>query len=162
MKTRIALTIAIAAFFALALAACGGPATLTALKTTKDKEGKTAASTYKAGEVIYASAEIGGGSKSSVKFTLIATEDADGVKKGEALPKSDVKVDMPGGGTAQYQLTIPAGFQSGKFTVNAELVDDKGAKVDTKTAAITIEGAPAPAAPPANADDKGHDDKDAK
>ena len=153
MKTRIALTIAIAAFFALAFTACGGPATLTSLKTSKDKEGKTAATSYKDGDVIYASADIGGGSKSSVKFTLIAADDAAGVKKGEMLPKSDVKVDMPGGGTAQYQLTIPKGFSSGKFTVNAELVDEKGTKIDTKTANISIEGAPAPAAPPADAEE---------
>ena len=155
MKKRIALTISVAAFFAVALACSMGPATMTSFKTSKDKDGKEESAAFKAGDTLYANALVTSGSKFTVKFTLVA-DDAPGLKKGDIAPGSEVKVDLPSSGTAQFHLTIPPTFQGGKFTVNAELVDDKGEKKDTKTAAVTIEGA---AAPPAGADD---DDKDAK
>ena len=156
MKTRIALTISIAAFFALAFTACGGPATMTSLKTSKDKEGKQESSAFKGGDVLYANALVTSGSKFTVKFTLV-TDEAPGLKKGDVVPGSEVKVDLPSSGTAQFQLTIPPSFAGGKFTVNADLTDDKGEKKGNKTASVTIEGAPAPAAPPAGSDDKDED-----
>ena len=156
MKTRIAFTISIAAFFALALAACGGPATMTSFKTSTDKDGKTESSSFKAGDTLYANALVTSGSKFTVKFTLVAV-DAPGMKAGDVAPGSEVKVDLPSSGTAQFHLTIPPTFQGGKFTVNAELTDDKGEKKDTKTAAVTIAGGAPPAAPPASGDDKDDD-----
>ena len=159
MKKRIALTISVVVFAAVALACSFGPATITSFKTSKDKDGKQESATFKGGDTLYANALVSSGSKFTVKFTLVA-EDAPGMKKGDVAPGSEVKVDLPSSGTAQFHLTIPAGFSGGKFNVVADLMDDKGEKKESKTAAVTIEGAPAPAAPPAGSDDK--DDKEHK
>lgn len=157
MKKRIALTISIAAFFAASLACSFGPPALSSLKTSKDKDGKQEGSTFKGGETLYANAITSGGGKSTVKFTLVA-DDAPGMKKGDIAPGSEVKVDLPSAGTAQFHLTIPVGFSGGKFNVVADLLDEKGEKKDSKTASATIEAGPAPAAPPASSDDKDKDD----
>lgn len=120
-----------------------GEAKLTSFKTTKDKEGKTEASTFKAGDTLYAIAEIGGSSKTTTKFWV--TDD-----KGTAI-STETKVDLPRNGTATYSLPLPASVPSGKYTVHAEMVDEKGEKKDTKSAAVTIEGG---AAPPKSDDKK--------
>ncbi len=154
MKKRTAFTITIAVFFTVALACSFGPPTISSLKTSKDKDGKQEGSTFKGGETLYANAITSGGGKSTVKFTLVA-DDAPGMKKGDIAPGSEVKVDLPSAGTAQFHLTIPAGFSGGKFNVVADLLDEKGEKKDSKSASATIEGAPA--APPASSDDKDKD-----
>ncbi|MEP6945241.1 MAG: hypothetical protein ABJA02_04935 [Acidobacteriota bacterium] len=120
---------------------------MSSFKTSKDKDGKQEASTFKAGDTIYANAVISNaGGKTTTRFYLVADADSVAAKKGETVKGSEVKVDLPSAGTAQYSLPIPAGIPSGKFTLNAEMLDDKGEKKDSKSADITIEGSAAPAA----------------
>lgn len=159
MNKRIALTISVTAFFAVALACSFGPATISDFKTSKDKDGKQDSSSFKSGETVYGNATVSGGSKSTVKFTLVA-DNAPGMKKGDVVQGSEAKVEMAAGGLAQFTMTVPATFSGGKFNVVADLMDEKGEKKETKSAAITIEGPPAPAAPPAGSDDKDHGSTD--
>ncbi len=114
-----------------------GEAKMSSFKASKDKEGKTESTTFKAGETLYAIAEIGGSSKTTTKFWLV-----DGT--GKTIPGSDVKVDLASGGKATYTLPLPASVPGGKYTLNADMLDEKGEKKDGKSVAITIEGGSAP------------------
>lgn len=148
MKTKLFLFISL---IALASACSFSTANMSSFKTSKDKEGKTEATTFKAGETLYANAIISNSmSKTSTKLYL---QD----EKGKTVPGSEVKVDLPSSGTANYTLPIPMGVPGGKYTVFAEMLDEKGEKKDSKSVAITIEAAPAP--PPSASDDKDSDDE---
>lgn len=158
MKNKITIFIA-TAVFAIAASACSfSTASMSSFKTSKDKDGKTESTTFKGGETLYANAVITGSmSKTTTKIWLTDPS-------GKTVTGSEVKIDLPGSGTAAYSLPIPAGAPGGKYTVTADFMDDKGEKKDSKSVAITIEAAPAPppAAAPA-ADDKKEDhstDKD--
>ena len=162
MKNKFTLFIALAALAAAAIGCSMSTANMSSFTTSKDKDGKQASTTFKAGETLYANAEIANsGSKTTTRFYLVADADAPGVKKGETVKGTEVKVDLPSSGTAQYSLPIPAGIASGKFTLNAEMLDEKGEKKDSKSASITIEGAPASTAP-ANTDKRSDADEDDK
>ena len=134
-----------------------GEAKMSSFKTSKDKEGKTESTTFKAGETLYANAVIGGGAKTTTKIWLV-----DGT--GKSVAGSEVKIDLPSAGTANYTLPLPASVPGGKYTLNADMLDEKGEKKDSKSVAITVEGG---AAPP-KSDDKtkkdeaGEDDEDEK
>ncbi|MBP6003009.1 MAG: hypothetical protein KA746_06200 [Pyrinomonadaceae bacterium] len=157
MKKKLSILLTIAAV-AVAAGACSfSTASMSSFKTSKDKEGKTESTTFKAGETLYANAVITGSMDKTT--TKIWMTDA----SGKAVTGSEVKIDLPGSGTAAYSLPIPAGAPGGKYTVMADFLDDKGEKKDSKSVAITIEGAPAPppSAAPA-ADDKDADKDDDK
>lgn len=153
MKTKLSIIISLVAF----AAACSfSTASMSSFKTSKDKDGKTESTTFKAGETVYANAVITGSmSKTTTKISM--TDPA-----GKPVTGSEVKIDLPGSGTAAYSLPLPMGAPGGKYTVTADFLDDKGEKKDSKSVAITIEAAPAP--PPsadkdADSDDSADDDK---
>lgn len=109
-----------------------GESKMTSLKVAKDKDGKQESTTFKAGDTLYAIAEIGGSGKTTTKFRV----DDD---KGETIT-TDVKVDLPRNGTATYTLPLPANVVGGKYVLHAEMLDEKGEKKDAKSVNITIEG----------------------
>ncbi len=132
-------------------AACSfSTASMSSFKTSKDKDGKTEATTFKAGETVYANAVITG-SMSKTTTKIFMTDPS-----GKQVTGSEVKIDLPGSGTAAYNLPLPMGAPGGKYTITAEFMDDKGEKKDTKSVAITIEAAPAP--PAGSSDDDASDD----
>jgi len=159
VKKRIFVMLSIAAIAAAATACSFSTANMSSLKSFKDKDNKTAASSYKAGETIYATAEISNSmDKVTVKYSL-------NDEKGVAQPGSEIKVDLPSSGSAKYTLPIPEGFKGGKFKLTADMLNEKGEKKDSKSIDITIEaGAPPAAAPaaPASDDKDAADDKDHK
>lgn len=153
MKTRFLLVtaIAIAAF----VAACSfSTANMSSFKTSKDKDGKQEATTFKGGETLYANAVIANSmSKTTTKIYL--QDD-----KGKLVAGSEVKVDLPSSGTANYTLPLPAGVPGGKYTLFADMLDEKGEKKDGKSVAVTIEASEAPKAN--DADEDSDDKKDDK
>ena len=156
MKTKLSIILSLVAF----AAACSfSTASMSSFKTSKDKDGKTESTTFKAGETLYANAVITG-SKSKTTTKISMTD-----PNGKPVTGSEVKIDLASSGTAAYSLPLPMGAPGGKYTVTADFMDDKGEKKDSKSVAITIEGAPAP--PPAadkDSDDESsdHDAKDDK
>ena len=159
MKNTFTLFIALAALAFVALACNFSTANMSSFKTSKDKDGKQEASSFKGGDTLYANAVISNaGGKTTTRFYLVA-DDSPVAKKGETVKGSEVKVDLPSAGTAQYSLPIPDGV-SGKFTLNAEMLDEKGEKKDSKSAPVSIEASAAPASPAdTTKSDKDDDDK---
>lgn len=130
----------------VAAAACSfSTANMSSFKTSKDKEGKQETTTFKAGETLYANAVISNAPGKTT--TKIYVQD----EKGKLVEGTQVKVDLPSSGVANYSLPIPAGLSGGKYTVYADMLDEKGEKKDGKSVAISIEAAPAA---PTAADDK--------
>ena len=155
MKIKLSI---ITALFAFAAACSFSTASMSSFKTSKDKDGKTESTTFKAGETLYANATITGSmSKTTTKVSMTDPS-------GKPVTGSEVKIDLPGSGVAAYSLPLPMGAPGGKYTVTADFLDDKGEKKDSKSVSITIEaGAPAPAAPASDHDEeKGSDHKDDK
>ena len=149
MKIKLSI---VTALFVFAAACSFSTANMSSFETSKDKEGKTKSTTFKAGETIYANAVISNApGKTTTKIYI--NDD-----KGKLLPGSDVKVELASSGTAAYNLPLPASFPGGKFTVVADMLDDKGEKKDSKSVAITVEAGAPPPPPAASADDKDHDD----
>jgi len=129
-------------------------ANLSSLKTSKDKDGAQETTTYKAGDTIYATAAVSNNpGKVTVKIYM-TVDDAPGMKKGEQVPNSEVKVDLDGDGRAKYNFPTFPTTQGGKFTVVAEMLNESGEKKDSKSASITV----APGSPTATAPDNDSDD----
>lgn len=153
MKNRINLFAAAAIVAAMTVACSFSTANMSSFAASKDKEGKQAATTFKAGETLYANAVI---SNSPGKTTTkIYLQD----DKGKTMPGSEVSVDLSADGTAKYSLPLPMNFPGGKYKLIADMLDDKGEKKDSKSVDLTIEAAPAAAS---TADDSGDDDTDDK
>ena len=150
MKTKLSIFLSLIVF---ATACSFSTASMSSFKTSKDKEGKTEATTFKAGETLYANAIISG-SMSKTTTKIYMQDD-----KNKLVAGTEVKVDLPSSGTAAYNLPLPASFAGGKYTVFAEMLDEKGEKKDSKSVAITIEGAPVPP-PGADKDADGDDSVD--
>lgn len=156
MKNLLGLGIVAVVLFTAAFACNYSTANLSSLKTMKEKDGAETAS-YKAGDTIYANATVSNnGGKVSVKMYM-TVEDAPGMKKGDVIPNSEVKLDIDGDGVAKYNYPTYATTKGGKFNVVAEMYNDAGEKKDSKTAAITV----APGETPAStSEDKKTDDDD--
>lgn len=159
MKSKYIFVIS-AAFAAIFAIACSfSTASLSDLTVSKDKDGKQAASTFKAGDTIYARATVSGSmSKHTVKYKVIA-DDVAGMKKGDTVKGSETAIVLESSGVAILTLPVPANIVGGKYTIVADMVDEKGEAKGSKSANITIEAGAAPAAPPAAADDKDVEDK---
>lgn len=156
MKNRFFIYLTTIVIAAAATACSFSTASMSSFKTSKDKEGKTESTTFKAGETLYANAVITGSmSKTTTKISMTDPN-------GKPVTGSEVKVDLPGSGTAAYSVPLPMGAPGGKYTVTAEFLDDKGEKKDSKSVTVTIEAAPAPPAAPAADDDAKHDTDDTK
>ena len=155
MKNTLAKYCSIAVV-ALAASACNfsfSTANISNFKAAKDKAGTQETTSFKGGESLHAKAVVSNAGKVSVKFYLLADEVA-GLKKGDVIPGSEVKVDLPSSGTADFDVTFPPAW-SGKYTVVADLLNESGDKKESKTINFTLDAG----APPPPADSKAGEDK---
>ena len=156
MKNGLGLLIVAMVLFTAGWACSATTANMSSFKTSKDKEGKTEATSFKGGETLYANAVISNAiSKTTTKIWLVDD-------KGKTVPGSEVKIDLPSAGTANYTLPLPAGVQGGKYTLNADMLDESGEKKDGKSVAITIEGGAAPKSDDKTKKDEAGEDDDEK
>ena len=126
-------------------------ASLNGVKTGKDKDVTQAASSFKAGDTIYANAAVANNpSKVTIKM-YITVDDAPGMTKGTTIPNSEVSKQVDGDGTVRYNFPTSAVTKGGKFNIVADMIDESGGKTDSKSASITVEAGTAPA------DDKDND-----
>ena len=156
MKNLLGLGIVAIVLFTAAFACNMSTANLSSLKTSKEKDGPET-TTYKAGDTIYANAAVSNnGGKVSVKLYMTA-EEAQGLKKGDVIPNSEVKLDLDGDGVAKYSFPTSPTAKSAKLNMIAEMYNDAGEKKDSKTVTITVEqggAAPSDAKKTEEEDDK--------
>jgi hypothetical protein len=116
-------------------------ANLGTLKTSTDKEGKNEATTFKAGDTIYARANVANNpGKVKIKFTMVPESDLEDMKKGESIKELERSFDMDGDGVATYNFTPTAAFPGGTFKINAEMLNEANESKDRKSATVTIVG----------------------
>ena len=138
MKNTFGAVAAISAFIVIALACSASTANMSSLKVSKDEGGKQETTAFKPGETIHAASTISNApGKTTTKFRLKADQVA-GMSAGDVIPGSEISVDLPGSGTATYQLTIPTSVKGGKFTLEADMINEAGEKKDGKTSPITV------------------------
>jgi hypothetical protein len=158
MNNKIAKYCSVAVF-TLAASACNfsfTTASISSLKTASDKAGTQETTAFKGGESLHAKAVVSNAGKVSVKFYLLADE-VPGAKKGDVVPGSEVKVDLPSSGTADFDVTFPPTW-SGKYSVVADLLNESGEKTESKSVNFTLEAAAAAPAQGGAADDDNKDD----
>lgn len=129
-----------AAILIFAIVGCNlSSANMSGLTTSKDKEGKTAATRFSNGDTIFAAAAVSNNpGKVKVKTSLIA-EDAEGLSSGETLKGSDVTVELDGDGVSNYSLPVTESVPPGKYKLTADMINEAGEKKDSKTVEITVE-----------------------
>ena len=142
MTNRLAILF-LGAVIAVAAAACSfsvSTANISSLKTGKDKAMSQPSTVFKGGDPFFAQAVISNsGSKVTVKFYMVV-EDAPGFKKGALVPGSEVKVDLPSSGTANFNGKFPAEW-TGKYSLFTEMLNETGEKKDSKSVILTVEPA---------------------
>jgi uncharacterized iron-regulated membrane protein len=114
-------------------------AKLSDIKTGKDKEVTQPASTFKAGDTIYANAAV---THNPAKVTVrmyITVDDAPGMTQGSTIPNSEVSMDVDHDGTVRYNFPTSVTTKGGKFMIVAAMIDENGQKKDTKSASVTVE-----------------------
>jgi len=137
-------------------------ANLSDVKTGKDKDITQAATTFRAGDTVYANASVAN-NPGKVKVNMYMTvDDAPGMTKGSKIPNSDVSMEVDGDGTVRYNFPTSATTKGGKFTITAEMLNENGEKKDSKSTSFTVEAGAAPAASDDKSADKGDEDKDDK
>ncbi len=163
MKNLTGLFIVAVVLFTGAWACNVSTANLSSLKTSKDEAAANETTTYKAGDTIYATADVANNpGKVTVKMYMIV-EDAPGianVKKGDIIPNSEVKVDIEKDGAAKYNFPTYPTTKGGKFTVVADMLNEAGEKKDSKSVSITVQ--PGSDVRSSDSDDDKDDDKDEK
>jgi hypothetical protein len=128
----VIIIFALAMFLMLACSAT--TANMSSLKTSTDKEGKSESSKFKIGDTMYGNATISNNpGKVTVKLYLVDP-------KGETINGTDVSVAIDGDGIAKYNLTLPEGMTSGKYKLNADMMNEVGEKKDGKSVEVTVEG----------------------
>lgn len=144
MKNKY-LAVSVLALMSFAFQACSfSTANLSSLKVSKEKEAAAEASSFNAGETLYAKANVSNNpGKVKVKLYMVA-EDAKGLTKGTTVPGSEVSLDVDGDGAANYNLPIEAGLPSGSYKLNADMINESGEKKDSKSAEVRIVGESAP------------------
>lgn len=135
----------VAALFAFAVLVMQGcsfsTANMSSLTTSKDKDGKEATTSYKAGDTIYAKATIANNpGKVKVKYSLMDPS-------GKVMSGSEVSVDIDGDGFASYTLPTTPALAAGSYKLNADMMNESGEKKDSKSAALTVAAGAAPTAP---------------
>jgi hypothetical protein len=133
-------------------------ANISSMKTGKDKDVTQSASTFKAGDTIYANAVVANNpGKVTVKM-YITVDDAPGMTKGSTISNSEVSMPLDGDGTVRYNYPTLATTQGGKFTIVADMMDDSGQKKDSKSASITVEPGSGSSSSPADTKSGDKDD----
>lgn len=155
-KTGLFLGAGVLALFIIAAGCSFSTANLSGVTTSTDKEGKTPSTSFKTGDTIYAKAPVANNpGKVKVKFYMTA-EDVKGMTKGDTLKGSEVEVNIDGDGTATFNVNVVPALPAGSYKLNADMLNDKGEKKDSKSATLTVTQVAPPAAPPA-ADDADED-----
>jgi hypothetical protein len=116
-------------------------ANISSFKLSKDKEGKTEASTFAPRDSIYALATVSNvPSKVTLKFRLI-TEKVEGQPENAPVPKFDTSIDMPSDGVGTFSLTPPtAGWPAGKYRIEVSMHVESGEQKDQESATFTVSG----------------------
>lgn len=138
MKKHIgsAAALALLVFVALACNSSFTTANISELKFSPNENGTPSATSFKAGDDIYALATVSNaGGKYKLKWRM-TYEDVPGKGKGEEIGTKTIDFEDSSQLWQQFSSPLP-----GKYGVEATLMDEDGKKeIDKKTGTVTISG----------------------
>lgn len=115
-------------------------ANLSDLKFGKDKDASAPSTTFKPEDEIFAVTSVNNASGANkVKFRLLF-DDVEGEKSGTVAYKVEKELKTDGSQKIWLNFSIPGGFASGTYKVEAVLTSEDGKEHDRKTANFTIGG----------------------
>jgi hypothetical protein len=131
-----------------ALLACNfsaSTANIRSLKVSKDEGAKNEATSFKAGDTVYAVADIANNvGKVQAKFRVLY-DDVPGQKAGTFVEGAEKTLDVDGSRPAIFWITLPpAGFHDGRYKFEVTMLNEKGEQKDQKTATFDVSGYGAP------------------
>ena len=148
--------LALGLFLGLLLACSATTANIGSLKVSTDEEGKNEAKSFKAGDKVYAVAQIANNSgKVQAKFRILF-DDVEGQKAGTLVQGAEKTLDIDGSRPAIFWITLPAtGFRNGRYKVEVNMLTESGEQKDQKTATFEVSGYEKERAPePETSEDK--------
>lgn len=152
-KTTFILGLALLIFASAGWECSVTTANLSDVKFAKDKEGKTAATTFDAGQDIFAIVDATGIPSGKHKLAWkIIYDNVAGKPKGEEVGGTPAEFEGSSSFWRQFSSNLP-----GDYKVEATLTDPSGKTIATKSGTLKITGS-APAAP-ATSDDSSKDDE---
>ena len=115
-------------------------ANLSELKFGKDKDAGGGATSFKPEDEIFAVTAVNNAfDKNKVKFRLLFDK-VEGAQSGAVAYKIEKEIPVEGSRTAGLNFSVPGGFSSGSYKVEAVLTDESGKEFDRKTGTFTISG----------------------
>lgn len=134
---NLALSLGLLVVAGLACNYSATTANISDLKLGKDKEVTQAATTFAAGDTVYAEATVSNApGKLKVKGRL-AVEDVEGEQAGP-IPGLEKTIDLDGSGTATFTFSPPpSGWPKGKYKVEVFMLDEGGQQKDQKSASFS-------------------------
>jgi hypothetical protein len=134
---NLALSLGLLIVAGLACNYSASTANISDLKLGKDKEVTQAATTFAAGDTVYAEATVSNApGKLKVKGRL-AVEDVEGEQAGP-IPGLEKTLDLDGSGTATFTFSPPpTGWPKGKYKVEVFMLDEGGQQKDQKSASFS-------------------------
>jgi len=121
--------------------ACGATtANISSLKISTDEQGKNETKTFRAGDKVYAVAQIANnGGKVDAKFRVLY-DDVEGQQSGNQLPGAEKTLEVEGDRPAIFWITLPpAGLKNGRYKVEVSMTY-AGEQKDQKSATFDVTG----------------------
>jgi hypothetical protein len=136
-RVNLALSLGLLIVAGLACNYSASTANISDLKLGKDKEVTQAATTFAAGDTVYAEATISNApGKLKVKGRL-AIEEVEGEQAGP-IPGLEKTLDLDGSNTATFTFSPPpSGWPKGKYKVEVFMLDEGGQQKDQKSASFS-------------------------
>jgi len=138
MRKNINLVIGLGLLLAVVWACGATTANISSLKLSTDEAAQNETKTFKPGDKIYTTAQIGNnGGKVDVKWRILYD---DGDKAGTPVPGAEKSLEVEGDRPATFWITLPpAGFKNGRYKTEVSMMYS-GEQKDQKTATFDVSG----------------------
>jgi len=139
-KVRWTSLCAFAAILAVVIACGATTANISSLKISTDDQGKNETKTFKAGDKVYAIAQISNNSgKVEAKFRVLY-DDVEGQEAGKLVPGAEKTLEVEGDRPAIFWITLPpGGFKNGRYKVEVSMIY-AGEQKDQKSSTFEVTG----------------------
>lgn len=133
-----ALGLGLLIFAGLACNFSASTANISGLKLGKDQAVTAEASSFAAGDTVYAVATVSN-APGAVKVTGRLVIDAVEGEESGPVPGLEKTLDLPGSGTATYTFSPPpSGWPKGRYKVEVIMLNEKGEQKDQKSAGFSV------------------------
>lgn len=136
---KLSFLTALGLIFFVIVGCSSDPSGIDSIEVSKDKEGKQTTKNFNPGDPVHVRVKPGTFSgKATIKSYMTAGEDFDDVKKDEKIPETEQVLEIKDDEFAIFIIKLYEDHPGGKVNIVAELINDEGKKLDTKTVELKI------------------------